>query len=141
MDVDKYKIRSWNPSLCQPKLKVNTLLGIWLNSIKTPNFTFLGVKLGVCFAICWFSAFIAERQGFEPWVPKRHNGFRDRPDRPLRHLSSVVFDSVQNYNFFSNTPNFSHYFYSFRAFSLFLHYINNYILFIISKYWKLVYNK
>ena len=35
----------------------------------------------------------AERQGFEPWVPKRHNGFRDRPDRPLRHLSSVVFDS------------------------------------------------
>ena len=29
----------------------------------------------------------AERQGFEPWVPKGYNGFRDRPDRPLRHLS------------------------------------------------------
>ena len=29
----------------------------------------------------------AERQGFEPWVPKRHNGFRDRPIRPLWHLS------------------------------------------------------
>lgn len=23
-----------------------------LNKTKTPNFTFLGVKLGVCFAIC-----------------------------------------------------------------------------------------
>ena len=29
----------------------------------------------------------AERQGFEPWIPKGYNGFRDRPDRPLRHLS------------------------------------------------------
>lgn len=40
---------------------------IWfvLNKIKTPNFTFLGVKLGVCFIICWFSAFIAEREGTE----------------------------------------------------------------------------
>ena len=31
---------------------------------------------------------LAERQGFEPWKPKGFNGFRDRPDRPLRHLSS-----------------------------------------------------
>ena len=31
---------------------------------------------------------LAEREGFEPSVPrKRDNGFRDRPDRPLRHLS------------------------------------------------------
>ena len=30
---------------------------------------------------------LAERQGFEPWKPKGFNGFRDRPDRPLRHLS------------------------------------------------------
>ena len=46
---------------------------IWfvLNKIKTPNFTFLGVKLGVCFIICWFSAFIAEREGFEPAKPFR----------------------------------------------------------------------
>ena len=32
---------------------------------------------------------VAEGQGFEPWVPvARHNGFRDRPDRPLRHPSA-----------------------------------------------------
>ncbi len=31
----------------------------------------------------------AERQGFEPWKPKGFNGFRDRPDRPLRHLSKI----------------------------------------------------
>jgi hypothetical protein len=31
---------------------------------------------------------VAEREGFEPSVPrKRDNGFRDRPVRPLRHLS------------------------------------------------------
>ena len=30
---------------------------------KTPNFTLLGVKLGVCFVIYWFSRFIAEREG------------------------------------------------------------------------------
>ena len=30
----------------------------------------------------------AEREGFEPPVRKTHNGFRDRPDRPLRHLSN-----------------------------------------------------
>ncbi len=30
----------------------------------------------------------AERVGFEPTVTKNgYNGFRDRPDRPLRHLS------------------------------------------------------
>ena len=29
----------------------------------------------------------AEREGFEPPVRKAYNGFRDRPDRPLRHLS------------------------------------------------------
>ena len=29
-----------------------------------------------------------EREGFEPSVPRKgYNGFRDRPDRPLRHLS------------------------------------------------------
>ncbi len=31
---------------------------------------------------------MAERVGFEPTVPKGHNGFRDRPVRPLRHLSA-----------------------------------------------------
>ena len=29
----------------------------------------------------------AEREGFEPTVRRAYNGFRDRPDRPLRHLS------------------------------------------------------
>ena len=29
----------------------------------------------------------AERKGFEPLERKAFNGFRDRPDRPLRHLS------------------------------------------------------
>jgi hypothetical protein len=34
---------------------------------------------------------LAEREGFEPSVPrKRDNGFRDRPVRPLRHLSRPV---------------------------------------------------
>src|SRR5690606_5084248 len=31
---------------------------------------------------------LAERVGFEPTVPKGYNGFRDRPVRPLRHLSA-----------------------------------------------------
>ena len=32
----------------------------------------------------------AERQGFEPWDPVTGvNGFRDRPIRPLWHLSEV----------------------------------------------------
>ena len=35
----------------------------------------------------------AEREGFEPSVPDGYNGFRDRPVRPLRHLSLVVLDS------------------------------------------------
>src|SRR6059058_4809680 len=31
---------------------------------------------------------VAEREGFEPSVPRKEdNGFRDRPVRPLRHLS------------------------------------------------------
>lgn len=58
------------------------------------------IQNGQVSVILTLGLYFAERQGFEPWVPKRHNGFRDRPDRPLRHLSSVVFDSVQNYNFF-----------------------------------------
>ena len=34
---------------------------------------------------------LAEREGFEPSVPrKRDNGFRDRPVRPLRHLSAIA---------------------------------------------------
>src|SRR5471030_771 len=33
---------------------------------------------------------LAERQGFEPWRPLTGpNGFRDRPDRPLWHLSAA----------------------------------------------------
>ena len=31
---------------------------------------------------------MAEKQGFEPWVPIGYNGFRDRPNRPLWHLSA-----------------------------------------------------
>ncbi len=31
---------------------------------------------------------VAEREGFEPSVRKAHNGFRDRPVQPLRHLSA-----------------------------------------------------
>src|SRR5471030_2203339 len=35
-------------------------------------------------------AILAERQGFEPWRPLTGpNGFRDRPDRPLWHLSAA----------------------------------------------------
>ena len=33
---------------------------------------------------------VAEREGFEPSVPRKgYNGFRDRPDRPLWHLSGA----------------------------------------------------
>ncbi len=35
-----------------------------------------------------FCSELAEREGFEPSVPREEdNGFRDRPVRPLRHLS------------------------------------------------------
>ena len=35
-----------------------------------------------------FPEYLAERQGFEPWVRlPADNGFRDRPIRPLWHLS------------------------------------------------------
>jgi AcrR family transcriptional regulator len=38
-----------------------------------------------------FCSEVAEREGFEPSVPrKRDNGFRDRPVRPLRHLSASL---------------------------------------------------
>src|SRR5712671_2133357 len=38
---------------------------------------------------------MAERVGFEPTVPLTgHNGFRDRPDRPLWHLSVLRSCSV-----------------------------------------------
>ena len=34
---------------------------------------------------------VAEREGFEPSVPRKgDNGFRDRPVRPLRHLSAIA---------------------------------------------------
>lgn len=33
---------------------------------------------------------LAERVGFEPTVPCEDNGFRDRPNRPLSHLSVFV---------------------------------------------------
>ncbi len=36
----------------------------------------------------------AEREGFEPTVRKAYNGFRDRPDRPLRHLSSLALGFI-----------------------------------------------
>lgn len=35
-----------------------------------------------------FCSEVAEKQGFEPWVPIGYNGFRDRPNRPLWHLSA-----------------------------------------------------
>ncbi len=41
--------------------------------------------------LCGQNQEMAERQGFEPWVRKAHNGFRDRPVRPLRHLSASTF--------------------------------------------------
>ncbi len=34
---------------------------------------------------------MAERVGFEPTVPFEDNGFRDRPNRPLSHLSVFVY--------------------------------------------------
>ena len=39
------------------------------------------------FAVDW----LAERVGFEPTVPFEDNGFRDRPNRPLSHLSVFVY--------------------------------------------------
>jgi hypothetical protein len=38
-------------------------------------------------ALCFI---MAERQGFEPWARVTpRNGFRDRPDQPLWHLSVI----------------------------------------------------
>ena len=38
---------------------------------------------------------LAEREGFEPSVPRKEdNGFRDRPVRPLRHLSVLMWRAV-----------------------------------------------
>lgn len=34
---------------------------------------------------------LPEREGFEPPVPRRHNGFQDRRFRPLSHLSKFLF--------------------------------------------------
>ena len=38
--------------------------------------------------------FVAERGGFEPPVRRAYNGFRDRPVRPLRHLSREGFTKI-----------------------------------------------
>jgi hypothetical protein len=37
---------------------------------------------------------MAERQGFEPWDSKAINGFRDRPIRPLWHLSALKINRL-----------------------------------------------
>ena len=68
---------------------------VFLNNTKTPDFTFLGVKSGVHFTICWFSAFIAEREGVEPswrnyWVQSMsslyiHSLQRKPPSTPNAH--------------------------------------------------------
>ena len=34
---------------------------------------------------------LAERVGFEPTVPRGYTGFRDRPVRPLQHLSDLFY--------------------------------------------------
>ena len=39
---------------------------------------------------------VAERKGFEPLERKAFNGFRDRPDRPLRHLSQTFLQNKSN---------------------------------------------
>ncbi len=49
----------------------------------------LGRKIGYA-PRSQFCSELAERVGFEPTVPIRHNGFRDRPDRPLWHLSGAA---------------------------------------------------
>ena len=46
----------------------------------------------------------AERKGFEPLERKAFNGFRDRPDRPLRHLSLLPFSRVFHYKGDSRRP-------------------------------------
>ena len=56
---------------CHESIDFNSLTHIYYEILeegenKTPDFTFLGVKLGVDFAKHWSSMFIAEREGFEP---------------------------------------------------------------------------
>ena len=50
------------------RLQIQTLF-CFSNNTKRPSFTLLSIKPGICFAIYWFSAFIAERRGFEPRIP------------------------------------------------------------------------
>ena len=57
--------------------------------------------------------FVAERGGFEPPVRRAYNGFRDRPVRPLRHLSrygSTKIHKMRNrqLTMFSNCNIFCH---------------------------------
>lgn len=52
-----------------PRQKKGTTCGLFPRSLKT---------------------LVAESEGFEPPDPRRVNGFRDRPDRPLRQLSLVM---------------------------------------------------
>ena len=49
--------------------------------------------------------YMAERLGFEPRVtPKSHNGFRDRPDQPLWHLSVRSRAIITKTHGFFNCP-------------------------------------
>ncbi len=55
-----------------------------------------GIKLLCLFYICLLTQTLAERQGFEPWVPiSRYDDLANRSFRPLRHLSISFTKNVR----------------------------------------------
>ncbi len=68
---------------------------LFIHRLRRASSSRLCIKKALRLCLRAFLLRVAERQGFEPWVPKRNNGFRDRPDRPLRHLSLICISEIQ----------------------------------------------
>ena len=64
-------------------------LAVFLNNTKTPNLTFLGCKIGCLFCnLLIFSVYCGET-GIRTPGTSQYNGFQDRRNRPLCHLSKT----------------------------------------------------
>ena len=81
---------------------------ILLNNTKTPNFIFFGCKIGCLFCnLLIFSVYCGET-GIRTPGTSQYNGFQDRRNRPLCHLSKTSFQkcfplkALQRYDFILN---------------------------------------
>ena len=67
---------------------------ILLNNTKTPNFIFFGCKIGCLFCnLLIFSVYCGET-GIRTPGTSQYNGFQDRRNRPLCHLSKTPLSEV-----------------------------------------------